>query len=292
MTIGEKLKQRRNELGLSLEDISDQIKISPKILEKIESGDQNHGVAPAILKGFVRSYIRHLKLDDNLILPMEVKLKEPVKKPAMEGVHDREEGSTFSWLKWIVTGGALIGIAIGIKLIQKYQAETYESNIVTEKQISTENLVAPSETSNQDLLKSSNLVSEPSSPSITQVSNPSDNLNSKSSEAEPLAEVSSLEPQPTPTPPTAQLTTSAPAPDILTREVILEAKRNTSVRIKPQDKIAIEKQLQGGKFYLFKETVPFSIKGEDSGAIQIIVNGRILHTPKNSGQPVNLEIKE
>jgi hypothetical protein len=88
------------------------------------------------------------------------------------------------------------------------------------------------------------------------------------------------------------LTTTSPASDFLTREVIIEAKKNTFVLIKPRDKVAVEKQLEGGKFYLFKESVPFTIKGDDSGAIQVMVNGRILHTPKNSGQPVSLEVKE
>jgi len=297
MTIGEKLKQKRMELGLSLEDISNEIKISSKILEKIESNENNHGMAPAILKGFIRSYSKHLKIERQDVTVPDVNSNNRSSKTDRELIESNQDASPFSWIKWGVAGSTLILIALGVKVVQKYQAETYQAKpaMSQEKERALNPIPEP--------------LREPSNPEVAHEVEPPAQLPKNEALVTPLPDAVAplAEASTTPSPGSENIDRSqessvtprvtpesaiTSATTILTKEVILEARKSTSIRIKPQDKIATERQLEGGKFYLFREVVPFSIKGEDAGAIQVMVNGRIIHSPRNSGQPINLEIKE
>jgi cytoskeletal protein RodZ len=61
--IGEALRSRRNELGLSLEQVCEAIKIRPKYLKAIEDDDASCVPAEVYYRGFLRSYGNFLGLD-------------------------------------------------------------------------------------------------------------------------------------------------------------------------------------------------------------------------------------
>jgi len=65
---GKKLKQIRERMGIELQAISAETKISPKILQSIE--EEAFGKLPALvyLKGFLRSYAQSLGLDPTRVI--------------------------------------------------------------------------------------------------------------------------------------------------------------------------------------------------------------------------------
>ena len=60
---GERLKKKRKELGYSISEISLSTKIATKIIEAIEQGDKSSLPPLSYLRGFIRTYAKHLKLD-------------------------------------------------------------------------------------------------------------------------------------------------------------------------------------------------------------------------------------
>ena len=65
---GEILNKKRQELGYSIEDISNSTKISSRIIKAIEEGHQSVLPSLSYTRGFIRTYAKHLKLNpDELI---------------------------------------------------------------------------------------------------------------------------------------------------------------------------------------------------------------------------------
>lgn len=62
-TPGALLAARREELGLSLERVAEQLKMSPRKLQSIEANDHAAVHGKAIFRGFVRAYAKVLKMD-------------------------------------------------------------------------------------------------------------------------------------------------------------------------------------------------------------------------------------
>ena len=66
--IGEKLKSSREEKGLSLEEVSEDLKIEIKDLKNIESGNRKSFDDVFILKKYIYEYAKYLGLDyDKLV---------------------------------------------------------------------------------------------------------------------------------------------------------------------------------------------------------------------------------
>lgn len=62
-TFGQFLKTKRIEAGVSIEEIAAQTKINTKILEHLENVELSELPAPAFIRGFIRSYCKHLLID-------------------------------------------------------------------------------------------------------------------------------------------------------------------------------------------------------------------------------------
>ncbi len=77
---GKRLKQVRERMGVELETISKEMKISKKILEWIEEDAFERLPALVYLKGFLRSYARSLGLDPSRVVEEYIRFKEGSKK--------------------------------------------------------------------------------------------------------------------------------------------------------------------------------------------------------------------
>ncbi len=62
--IGQRLQKERARMGLSLEEISEKIKIKSQFLSAIEKGEYDKLPSPAYAKGFVRNYAAFLGLPE------------------------------------------------------------------------------------------------------------------------------------------------------------------------------------------------------------------------------------
>lgn len=66
--IGEKLKNRREELGKDLREISEKLKIKYDYLKAIEEGDIKRLPAEVYVRGYISDYAKYLELDPEKIL--------------------------------------------------------------------------------------------------------------------------------------------------------------------------------------------------------------------------------
>lgn len=95
MTVtGEDLKKRREELGLSLTEVSLVTKISLRVLHAIEAMDRTQLPAEIFLKGLLKSYALHLKLDADAVMKGYLaQLNPPPPKPITPAVEEGNETS-------------------------------------------------------------------------------------------------------------------------------------------------------------------------------------------------------
>lgn len=61
--IGEKLKEARESIGVSIEEVAEDLKIRPSQIENIESGNMDAFKDVFYLKYFIRDYAKYLGLD-------------------------------------------------------------------------------------------------------------------------------------------------------------------------------------------------------------------------------------
>lgn len=98
--IGQKLKERREELGLSLRDVQKQTKIRTRWLEALELGDRDSFPAQVYMKGFLKSYADALGLDGSSMVQelraqeaaQEKEKKRPRKEEPPPGARDKPRG--------------------------------------------------------------------------------------------------------------------------------------------------------------------------------------------------------
>jgi len=76
--VGEQLRQAREARGLQIADISQTLKLGPRQVEALESGDWQHLPGHTFIRGFVRNYARLMQLD---AAPMMAQLDRILEKP-------------------------------------------------------------------------------------------------------------------------------------------------------------------------------------------------------------------
>ena len=65
--IGEYLKNRRNELGISLDEIEQVLKIRKKYLVALEEGDDSVLPGKTYFIGYLRKYANYLQVDQDFV---------------------------------------------------------------------------------------------------------------------------------------------------------------------------------------------------------------------------------
>lgn len=75
LTLGEKLRNLRNEKRISLNEVSRSTRIQIKYLEYLEDGDYEKLPEDVYIKGFLRSYAEFLGVDENILIRLYEKEK-------------------------------------------------------------------------------------------------------------------------------------------------------------------------------------------------------------------------
>jgi len=86
LNVGMALREAREHLGMSVNDIADRIKFAPKQVEALEANDFAHLPRATFLRGFVRSYARVVQLDEAVLiaaLPVESAPQTVARPPVM-----------------------------------------------------------------------------------------------------------------------------------------------------------------------------------------------------------------
>jgi cytoskeleton protein RodZ len=68
LSVGKTLREAREQLGLSVNDVANRIKFAPRQIESLEADDYVRLPEAAFVRGFVRSYARLLELDPERLL--------------------------------------------------------------------------------------------------------------------------------------------------------------------------------------------------------------------------------
>ncbi|MGQ0542968.1 MAG: helix-turn-helix domain-containing protein [Blastocatellia bacterium] len=119
LTLGEKLRQAREERGISISEVAEQTRISSLYLESIENDDYKPLPGGIFNKGFVKSYARYVGVDEHealqdysrIIIETEGKHADELKVYKPEVLTDDRTGA--SMLPTIIFAGFILALMTG-----------------------------------------------------------------------------------------------------------------------------------------------------------------------------------
>lgn len=131
-SVGEQLKSSREKQNLSLHQVAETTKIRSDHLRALEAGQFDGFTAPVYIRGFVRSYARHLKLDEApLLAELDRELGEahagkvPNSMPAYEhrGALDvlMLRMSRLNWRLWAALIIVFVGVSVSISAVRTWR---------------------------------------------------------------------------------------------------------------------------------------------------------------------------
>ncbi|MEP6703303.1 MAG: helix-turn-helix domain-containing protein [Acidobacteriota bacterium] len=120
ITLGEKLRQAREERGISISEVAEQTRISPMYLELIETDNYKTLPGGIFNKGFVRSYAKYVGIDEQealqdyaqLIAANEEVVDEPHRRYRPEVLTD-DARSASSIVPTVVFAGIILALMTG-----------------------------------------------------------------------------------------------------------------------------------------------------------------------------------
>lgn len=91
--IGEKLKEARESIGVSIEEVAEDLKIRPTQIENIESGNMEAFKDVFYLKYFIRDYAKYLGLDkEDLVDEFNEYLFDYTSKLSLDDIKNAKKG--------------------------------------------------------------------------------------------------------------------------------------------------------------------------------------------------------
>lgn len=152
LSLGQQLKNAREALNLSIEDVAQKTTLKKSHLESLENDIfilQN--VAPTFVRGYVRSYVRFLRLPEELVSSVnygEVTIpKEVINKTSSGKIVQKSQSRWVKYLTFIV-----LLSAVGMTLLwwwQDYQTEQQNRDQFVNNAIPIEATPAPTNNTNQ-----------------------------------------------------------------------------------------------------------------------------------------------
>lgn len=118
-SVGEQLRQGRERRQLSVTEVANSTNIKSDYIRAMEEGDWGTFSAPVYIKGFVRTYATHLKLDVSTIvsdLEAELSANPELSEPpsltgGRRGVVDWVM-LQFSRVRWVIVFPILVGVGV------------------------------------------------------------------------------------------------------------------------------------------------------------------------------------
>ena len=141
LTLGEKLRQAREERGISISEVAEQTRISAHYLANIEDDDYRSLPGGIFNKGFVKNYAKYVGIDEQEALQDYTSLitsqagtadDDPKTYKPEVLTDDRSSGSTIPTIIFaaIVLGLMAWGLITLVKYIQNNQSQTVENTNV------------------------------------------------------------------------------------------------------------------------------------------------------------------
>lgn len=145
--LGQKLRDAREKLGLSVDDVSHAIKVQTNAVRQMETGDFAALGPPVFAKGFLRSYAKHVQLGQ-LWLDAELATLALDEAPTLlPSRGERERSSTAE--RGMLAASYLVGTAILVSAI--FVVTHFDRFVSTqsEPKVAIEAAVSPAETAEQ-----------------------------------------------------------------------------------------------------------------------------------------------
>jgi cytoskeleton protein RodZ len=115
-SLGGRLRTAREKLGLDIENLANQLRLSPRQLKALEANDLEALPSPAFTRGFIRNYARLLQVDPEPLLALYREMVEDVGAKVPITLHSEdiplETGSPRGWMPYLVAS-VVLGIAVG-----------------------------------------------------------------------------------------------------------------------------------------------------------------------------------
>lgn len=119
LTLGEKLRQAREERGISISEVAEQTRISPLYLQSIENDDYKPLPGGIFNKGFVKSYAKFIGIDEQealqdysrLLVDNDIKPTDELKVYRPEVLTD--DRTSGSMLPTIIFAGIILALMTG-----------------------------------------------------------------------------------------------------------------------------------------------------------------------------------
>ena len=148
--IGLKLKEKRIQNGLSIDEVAEDLKLRPSQIESIEEGKKDDFKDIFYLKYFIRDYAKYLGLDSEKILDefneylfdetskIPIDIIEQAKKEKKEDTEElsspytKKEKNKIKIPKIIIGLGVIIVlIVVGYILVSNYKGNDFSDNNIT-----------------------------------------------------------------------------------------------------------------------------------------------------------------
>lgn len=127
LTLGEKLRQAREERGITISEVAEQTRISPLYIESIERDDYRTLPGGIFNKGFVKSFAKYVGVDEQEALQQYVGLSANQVSVAPEETRTRrsevltDDRRSSSRLTTVVFAGVILALmAAGVLMLVKY----------------------------------------------------------------------------------------------------------------------------------------------------------------------------
>ena len=318
MGLGALLKGKREELGLSYDQIAQTTKIRPHILQALEEENWNSLPSSAFVKGFIRSYARSLGLNENVVADVYLEVNEDLvftagieRKPAR-----RKKGKALYIFSVLILLAGLFFLFTNGEQIWEEFSKTAEI-ATTEVPFDLQPLKVEKIHEVENPVSSDKKTAAPIKPAVS----PAGSVPQDSSEVE-IAETKTEQPQESITVPaeTAPLSEAEPLPDettIVAEETTQSAPETTSepappsnmpsgkglvlkANVKERTWIRVFVDNMPPKDYVFRPgSTPewtaekgFELLIGNAGGIELSFEGAPMKTPGKKGQVLRLSIPE
>ena len=118
-TAGEVLRKKRENIGLSIDHIANQLNLDPKLIELLEKNDYEKFNIETYLKGYLRAYAKVLDLDDDMVINL-YKESNPEKTPEiLPNVKPKVQRNGAD--RSVKLFSYIIGLAVALSILVWYQ---------------------------------------------------------------------------------------------------------------------------------------------------------------------------
>lgn len=250
---GEYIKREREHRGFTLTDIHEATRVPIKCLEALEADDYDALPHATFVKGFIKSYCRHLGLDENdAVLRYELYVKEKSEKASQDSSEKKAGSLTIKPVESSGSKNILVYVAVGLAVIIIF----YVGSTMRGKKGAVPESVAPAVEEVAVPEKSEVPVEEASPGPLPDVAEESPQAASEAAVAEPEK----------------KHTLSIDAVDEVWVEVTID------------DGTPFDVTLQKGERIVWKAAEKFTLLIGNAGGVELTYDGKVLSRPGEHGQ--------